>query len=284
MALVEVKNLSFSYGAGLPKVVKEVSFTIEPGTVTGIVGESGAGKSTLALILSGIIPRAIPGEFQGSVRLGGQELSQIPARDLARRVALVLQNPFNQMTGIATTVFDEIAFGPQNLAWPEERIRAKVDEALTRLKITHLRDRNPLELSGGEQQRVAIASILVMEPELVVLDEPTSQLDPAGTTHVFDIVTALKARRSTLVVIEHKVERLAEVCDRVLLMSGGQVVDDGSPAKVLGRADIRSLGVRRLFYAPVADALRRAGHPLGELGTYSETLDALKEATRHASH
>lgn len=284
MALVEVENLSFSYGPGLPAVVRNVSFALETGTVTGVVGESGAGKTTLALILAGIIPRAIPGELHGSVRLGGRDLSQVPVQDLARRVGLVLQNPFNQMTGIATTVFDEVAFGPQNLGWCEEVIRAKVDQALARLNISHLRDRNPLELSGGEQQRVAIASILVMEPELILLDEPTSQLDPVGTGHIFDIVSDLKAGRSTLVIIEHKVERLAEVCDRILLMSNGQLLDDGIPSAVLGRADIQTLGVRRLFYASVADVLRRLGYAQGELGTYSETLQALKEAARRARH
>ena len=279
--VLEARDVRFRYAPNLPWAVDGVNLQVFPGEVLGILGENGAGKSTLALVLAGIIPRLLGGEFQGRVMVDGRDMQEFSAGELAGLVGLVLQNPFNQMTGLAATVFDEVAFGPQNLGWPRQVILSEVEAVLDRLGIAHLRNRNPLSLSGGEQQRVAIASVLVMKPRLLILDEPTSQLDPAGTESIFALIGLLRKQGYTTVLIEHKVEAVAEVCDRVLLLRQGRVVLEGTPAEVLGDARVVEAGVRRLLYSELADTVRSFGYAwaAGRMTSYRDTVAVLRELT-----
>lgn len=278
-AFVEVASLSFRYAPGLPAALDGLSFTLPEGKVLGILGENGAGKSTLALALAGIIPKALGGEFSGKVTIAGEDISRRPLGELVGLTGLVLQNPFNQITGIASNVFDEIAFGPQNLGWPAETIRAEVERVIDKLRIRHLAARNPLGLSGGEQQRVAIASILVIKPKLLILDEPTSQLDPAGAENIFQLISELRSQGNTIILIEHKVEAMVEVCDQVIVLNKGRIAAQGRPADVLGRPEMPSLGVKRLGYALLSETLRQAGRnaEAEAMTSYKSTVAILRK-------
>ncbi|MBO8127136.1 MAG: ABC transporter ATP-binding protein [Firmicutes bacterium] len=284
MAFLEVKNVSFQYTPSAPLVLDDLSFSLEKGTVLGVLGKSGAGKSTLALALAGLIPKAIPGVFRGSIVLGDKDLKDLGPGETAGIIGLVLQNPFNQITGIASDVYSEIAFGPQNLGWPEAKIRSKTDEIIEKLGISHLADRNPLGLSGGEQQRVAIASIMVMEPELLILDEPTSQLDPAGSETIFSLIAQLKAQGTSIILIEHKVEQIAEIADHVIVLAKGKKVLSGDPVSVLGEPIITEYGVKRLFYSELTELLKAKGHlkPEETITDFASCIRVLKEVAQSA--
>jgi energy-coupling factor transport system ATP-binding protein len=170
-------------------------------------------------------------------------------------VGLVFQNPFNQLSGAKDTVFEEIAFGLQNLGIPREEIGKRVDKALKLLDIIKYKDRNPFDLSGGQIQRVAIASILAMEPEVLVLDEPTSQLDPQGSEDVFLVVEKLAKTGITIIMVEQKMEKLAAYCDKILLLHRGSQVAYDVPERIFSREDLRELGVEPPVYTQVSKAL-----------------------------
>ncbi|MCL6580696.1 MAG: ATP-binding cassette domain-containing protein [Firmicutes bacterium] len=273
------EDFSYRYPAARDRwpALDHVSLEVEAGEFVGVVGPSGAGKSTLAQATVGLVPHFYRGAVGGRVVVDGVDTLRSSVAELARRVGLVFQNPFTQVSGAKLTVFEEVALGLENLGVPRDEMRRRVEEALAALGIAHLRDRNPFALSGGEMQRLAIACIMALRPRIVVLDEPTSQLDPTGTAEVFAAVEALRKRGVTIVMVEQKVERLAEHADRVVLLERGRVVADGSPAEVFSRPDLESHGVRRPVYA---EAARRLGvAPGGRLPvTLAEAVAALGPA------
>ena len=231
----------------------------------GIVGCSGAGKSTLCAALAGLVPHFFGGQMEGRVLVDGLDTRQVPVADLTAEVGLVLQNPFTQLTGVKETVEGEVAFGLENRGVPRTEMRRMVAETLERLGLAPLRDRHPFTLSGGQMQRVALASVLVMRPRILVCDEPTSQLDPQGVRDVMGLLADLHRGGTTIVLVEHRTSLLAEMATRVLLLADGQVLADGSPREVLGRPDLEHLGVRpplpARIYRDVRDLLP-AGTPV----------------------
>lgn len=264
MAL-EVTGLTYRYPAGATPALREVSFHLRPGEFLGIVGQSGAGKSTLCAALAGLVPHFFGGQMEGRVLVDGLDTRQIPVADLTAEVGLVLQNPFTQLTGVKETVEGEVAFGLENRGVPRTEMRRMVAETLERLGLAPLRDRHPFTLSGGQMQRVALASVLVMRPRILVCDEPTSQLDPQGVREVMGLLADLHRGGTTIVLVEHRTSLLAEMATRVLLLADGQVLADGSPREVLGRPDLEHLGVRpplpARIYRDVRDLLP-AGTPV----------------------
>lgn len=184
MAYIKVENLKYRYPNTTKLALDGLDFEIEKGSFIGIVGENGAGKSTLCQAFNGLIPGFFKGAYGGKVLIEDTEVAKTTVSKLCQKVGLVFQNPFNQLSGAKETVFEEIAFGLQNFGVPKEEMISRVDEVMELLDIAAYRDRNPFDLSGGQMQRVALAGILAMKPEVIVLDEPTSQLDPAGSEEV----------------------------------------------------------------------------------------------------
>lgn len=276
MSLIEVKDLKYRYPGTTELALDGVSFTVEKGEFIGIAGENGAGKSSLSQALLGLIPQFYKGAYGGSVTVCGMDARSTPVSELCRHVGLVFQNPFNQLSGAKDTVYDEVGYGLQNLGFPPEEIRARVESVLRCFDIWEYRDRNPFDLSGGQLQRVAICSVLAMKPDVLILDEPTSQLDPEGSEEVFHTVDELTKMGITIIMIEQKIEKLAGYCDRVLLMHQGNVVDYDTPRKIFSREDLYDLGVNPPAYTRFA----RANALVFEDGTlpvtHAETLERVK--------
>ncbi len=269
MSLIEVKDLKYRYPGTKKLALNDVSFSAEKGEFIGIAGENGAGKSTLSQALLGLIPQFYKGAYGGSVRISGMDARTTPVSSLCRHVGLVFQNPFNQLSGAKSTVYDEVGYGLQNLGFPPEEIRRRIEAVLRCFGIWEYRDRNPFDLSGGQLQRVAISSVLAMQPDVLILDEPTSQLDPAGSEEVFHVVDELKKTGITILMIEQKMEKLAHYCDRILLMHQGKLVDFDTPRRIFSRDDLYNLGVNPPSYT----AFARAHMLRFSDGTYPVTLE-----------
>ncbi len=257
--LIEVRNLRHVYHpGGAPPVVAldGVSLTIDRGELVAIVGGNGSGKSTLAKHFNALL---LPTE--GEVRVDGLDTRDRSALwEIRRRVGMVFQNPDNQL--VATVVEEDVAFGPENLGLPPEEIAARVEEALRIVEMAEYRHHQPHLLSGGQKQRVAIAGVLAMRPQCLVLDEATTMLDPQGQREVLDTITRLNRDGVTVVHITHVMEEAAR-CHRVIVLADGRVALDGPPAEVFAR--VEDLAALRLVPPPVAalaDRLRRDGLPL----------------------
>ena len=276
MSLIEVKDLKYRYPGTTELALDGVSFTVEKGEFIGIAGENGAGKSSLSQALLGLIPQFYKGAYGGSVTVCGMDARSTPVSELCRHVGLVFQNPFNQLSGAKDTVYDEVGYGLQNLGFPPEEIRTRVESVLRCFGIWEYRDRNPFDLSGGQLQRVAICSVLAMKPDVLILDEPTSQLDPEGSEEVFHTVDELTKMGITIIMIEQKIEKLAGYCDRVLLLHRGQVVDYDTPRKIFSREDLYDLGVNPPAYTRFARANALAFEDGTLPVTHAETLELVK--------
>lgn len=274
--IVVVDDLSYHYPYARAPALQGVSLAVETGEMVGVVGPNGAGKTTLCLALAGLVPQLTRGTMRGRVVVAGLDTARTPVHVLATRVGVVFQNPFHQLTGARHTVEDEIAFGLENLGVPPESMRRRVEDAMERVGIAHLRARNPFMLSGGQLQRLAIACMLAQEPQVLVLDEPTSQLDPRGTAEVLDVVASLRSQGVTVVMVEHKLELLAEYAGRIVLLDRGRVAASGAPGDVLASRELERAGLEAPAYARIATALG-ARTPQGAVPV---TLDQAASALR----
>jgi len=238
MPVVEVENLRYRYPGQQRLALDGISFTAEEGQFIGIIGPNLSGKSTLCHALMGLVPHFYKGAIGGRVVVAGLDVHETPVAEMSRHVGLVFQNPFTQITGSKLTVYEETAFGLEYTGVPREEMVVRIEKALKLLGLWELRDRSPFALSGGQMQRLAIASVLAMEPKVLVLDEPTSQLDPQGTREVFDAVAALCRQGMTVIMAEHKIELLAAHADRILVLQDGKLVADDSPRAVFSRSSV----------------------------------------------
>ena len=268
MAIIEIEHLKYKYPNTDRLVLNDISLSIEKGEFIGIVGKNGAGKSTLSQAIIGLVPQFYHGGYGGHVTVCGLDAAEVSVGELCEHVGLVFQNPFNQLSGARDTVYGEVAYGLQNLGVEREEMKARVEQVLKQLDIWQYRDRNPFDLSGGQLQRVALAGVLVMQPEVIILDEPTSQLDPQGTEEVFRVVDQLTKTGITIIMIEQKIEKLAAYCDRLMLMHEGKVVDFDTPEKIFSREDLEDLGVQAPVFTRVCARLGWARPD----GTYPVTL------------
>ncbi|MCX7756176.1 MAG: energy-coupling factor ABC transporter ATP-binding protein [Anaerolineales bacterium] len=259
MALVTLENVTYRYPLTETPVLKGIHLSVEEGEFLAVIGPNGAGKSTLCYAISGFIPHFFKGELSGSVRVAGREVRETALSEWVTRVGLVFQNPFSQISGAKYTVYEEIAFGLENLGIPPEEMKARVEETLELTGIRSLAERSPYSLSGGQQQRVALASILVMRPRVLVLDEPTSQLDPIGAREVFGVIHAMSQKGMTVILVEHKIEWIAAFADRVIALHEGEILMEGTPDEVLTHSDLpaRGFGVSR--YTQTARAAAQQG-------------------------
>ena len=257
MSILSVEKFSFQYLHGDAPALRDVTCTLNAGTVTAIVSANGAGKSTLCYALAGFIPHFFKGTMQGSVRVNGIDTSQIPFANLVTQVGMVFQNPFTQMSGAKLTVTEEIAFGLENLGIARAEMETRVHDALTLFRLNAVASQSPLTLSGGQQQRLALASIFVMRTPVMILDEPTAQLDPDGTRLVMETVETLAAQGRTIVLVEHKLEWVARLASRVLVLENGALLADGAPREILERA--HAWGLNETRYAQAARLARERG-------------------------
>lgn len=259
--LIRFDNVSYSYPGNDRQVLKNIDLTIRRGEIIGVIGPTGAGKSTFCLALNGIVPQFFSGKFYGTVNVAGLDTIETPISRLAHLVGMVFEDPETQIT--ATTVESEVAFALENLKVPTPEIIRRVREALAMVGLTGYETKHPANLSGGQKQRLSIASALALAPDIIVLDEPTSQLDPAASEDIFAILLRLKQEsRTTVVIATHASEELAQIVDRVLLVSDGRIVAEGPPEKVFSAPDmLREHRVRPPDIAQSFSVIRRyTGH------------------------
>ncbi len=242
MALIETRNVTYTYPGATKPSISDVSVSIEKGQFTLITGPSGCGKTTLCRCFNGLIPHFYQGELQGEMIAAGLKVAEHPIYELAKHVGLVFQNPENQL--FALSVEKDVAFGLENLGLSREEMRERVDWALKLAGMHDLRERAPHELSGGQQQRVAIASVLAMRPEVIVLDEPTSFLDPLTAKKIFEVIYDLNKRLGTTVIlVEHRLDLTAKYTNHIIIMDEGKVVQDGEPHEILRSEEARLIGI-----------------------------------------
>lgn len=250
--MIKLADVSYAYPDTEKYVLAHVDLTIERGSVTGIVGASGVGKTTLAKIITGFIPHVDGGQLSGTVHVDGVDVAETELADAVSHVGLVIQSPFNQISGAKFTVREELAFGLENLGTPRAEMEERVAETGALLGITHLLDRSPYSLSGGQMQLVAIASMIIMRTPVLVMDEPTSQLDPGGTRMVFDVMSSLRDVGITVVIFEHKLELLREHADVVHVLADMRLVASGDPRTVLADERLDGWGVGNTRYTDAA--------------------------------
>ncbi|MEM4280949.1 MAG: ABC transporter ATP-binding protein [Candidatus Caldarchaeum sp.] len=259
MKIIGVKDLSFTYAGAAKPALSHVSLEVERGEFVLVVGPSGGGKSTLCRCLNGLIPHFYEGEYSGKVVVDGLEVDKTPTYILSQHVGMVFQNPQNQLFSLS--VESDIAFPLENLGLPREEIRQRVEEVLSIMKIEHLRDRSPFELSGGQQQRVAIASVLAMRPRIVVMDEPTSFLDPLSAVNLFNAIDEIRRRLGlTVVLVEHRVDLAAARASKLVVVSDGKIVYAGAPKKFFENYDPHAYGVAFPRVARLSLLMQRMHH------------------------
>lgn len=260
--MIQIKDLSFTYKESSEPTVRNINLTIPDGQFVGITGAAGSGKSTLTYAFNGIIPHCYPGDFYGAVLIDGQDTVDISLTDISRLVGSVCQDIDSQM--VSSVVEDELLYGLENFGIPREEVLPRMEEALRAMGIEGLRDRNIASLSGGQKQKVAVASILALRPRVLVLDEPTAELDPASSQAVFELLQRYaREHGTTVIVVEQKIALLSQFADRLIIVKEGQILFDAAPGQVLEHADeLLAEGIN----CPRSTSL---SHRLRKLGLYS---------------
>ena len=259
MCYFKLKDVSYKYPLEDREILKNINLDIKKGEFWAVIGKNGSGKTTLCNVLRRFVPDFYKGELKGRITLEGKELKDYSAKEIVQKVGFVFQNPFTQISGVKETVFEEIVFGLENLALDAEYIRKRVEETLKLLHIEELRDKNPYELSGGQGQKVALASIIAMDPEIMVIDEPTSQLDPKGTEEIFEIIDILKKEGKTIILVEHKLELIAEYAEKVMVLDEGEMILSGNTEDVLKNKILMEKEIGIPQYAALAYRLMDEG-------------------------
>ena len=235
--IIVIKDFSYKYPGAQDFVLKDLNLQVQRGEFLGVMGPTGAGKTTFCLALNGIVPHFYGGDFYGSVTVAGLDTVKHPTYQLAQHVGMVFQDPEIQLT--APTVAGEVAFALENIKTPAGEIKRRISEALRAVRLEGIEDRHPHQLSGGQKQRLAIAAALALRPEVMVFDEPTSQLDPVGANEVFAIVRELNRTQGiTIILVSHASEEVAEYADRVMLLAGGQLLAEAPPPAFFQNLDL----------------------------------------------
>jgi energy-coupling factor transport system ATP-binding protein len=281
MAVIETKDLTYTYPGAAHPSISDVSIKVEKGQFVLITGPSGCGKTTLCRTFNGLIPQFYQGELKGDIKVADLDAAKHPTYEMAKHVGLVFQNPENQL--FALSVEKDVAFGLENLGFPREEMRKRVDWALNLTGIYDLRERSPHEMSGGQQQRVAIASVLAMQPEIIVLDEPTSFLDPLSAQKIFDVIHDFNKKLGiTVILVEHRLDLTAKYADHIIIMDQGKVRFDGDTRTILSNEETRLMGVGIPKATLLFELLQKEGANLPDTTPLSseELADMLKEAIK----
>lgn len=276
--MIEFKEFSFQYREGSETVVKDITLTIPDGCFVGITGAAGSGKSTLTYAINGIIPHCYPGDFYGAVTVEGLDTVDTSLTDISRLVGSVCQDIDSQM--VATVVEDEVLYGLENFAVPRDEIPERVEEALHLMGIADLRDRTIDSLSGGQKQKVAVASVIALRPKVLVLDEPTAELDPASSVAVFDLLSRYaREHGTTVVVVEQKIALLSDYADMLVIVDNGSIRFAGTPDEVLTHSEeLLALGVNCPRSTTLMNTLGNRGLYAGPaVRNVAQAAEALKE-------
>lgn len=284
--ILEVKNLTYIYSAGTPfehKALDDISFSVERGEFIGIIGHTGSGKSTLMQHLNGLLKPT-----SGTVLLDGQDIwsDKKLTRQARFRVGLVFQYPEYQL--FEETVYKDIAFGPKNMGLSPEEVDRRVREAAGFVGLTEQQlEVSPFDLSGGQKRRVAIAGVIAMEPEVLILDEPTAGLDPVGRSEILgNIQSYRKAKNATIMMVSHSMEDVARLTDRLLVMNGSKLAMDAPPAQVFTHAEeLTQIGLNIPQVTQVFLELKKLGLDVKNVYTIDQAaaeIKRLKEGNRHA--
>jgi len=279
VAIVETKNLTYTYPGASKPSIDDVSIKIEKGEFVLITGPSGCGKTTLCRTFNGLVPHFYQGELKGEITVAGLNTLDRHTYEMAKHVGLVFQNPENQL--FALSIEKDVAFGLENNGVNRTEMRKKVDWALNQTGIYDIRERSPHEISGGQQQRVAIAAVLAMEPEIIVLDEPTSFLDPLSAQKIFEVIYKLnKEQGITVILVEHRLDLTAKYTNHLIVMDRGRVRFEGDPREVLSNEETRLIGVGIPKATLLYELLKKEGLGLSDKIPLSseELADQLLEA------
>lgn len=265
-----MKGFNFRYQSAdknAPMALSDIDMTIRDGEFVGITGNSGAGKSTLTYALSGLVPHHFEGDFYGSVTVNGLDTVEVKPEALAKFVGEVFQDIDSQM--VASVVEDEILFGLENFGFSHEEIKQRLDQVLSMLGIESLRRRAISSLSGGQKQKVAIASILALSPDIIVLDEPTGELDPESTVMIYEILKTLNRDfHKTVIVVEQKIMVLCAYVSRLIVLGSGKVVFDGKASEITEQVPLfKDLGINVPRVVELGIALKKAGLYPGAIPT-----------------
>jgi energy-coupling factor transport system ATP-binding protein len=256
-----VNEVHYWYAGARTSALAGATIGLAAGEVVGVCGPNDAGKTSLCLVAAGLAPQAIGGRMEGEVLVAGRRTTTLKPHELAQRVGILFQNASTQISGTAPTVWEEIAFGPRNLGLPLDDVVDRVTWAMAVLHLDELASRDPQRLSGGQGQLVALASVLALRPAALVLDEPTSQLDPVGTHLVGSAIGRLADSGTAVLIVEHKTDLLLSVADRIVLLEAGRVVSSASPEEVLGAPGLADAGVEPPARLRLSRALESAGLP-----------------------
>jgi energy-coupling factor transport system ATP-binding protein len=232
-------EVSYAYPGTPREALSDIGVSVSEGEWVGLVGPTNSGKSTLCLLAMGLAPHFFGGRLKGRVTVFGKDSLSVTVAERSTDVGLLFQNPFTQISGARERVDDEIAFGPECHGLARAEIDDRVAEAMELVGLSGLAARHPADLSGGQLQRLALASLLAMRPRLLLLDEPTSQLDPAGTAGIFEVLAGLHARGITILMVEQRLERLCELCPRIVALVAGRLLADGTPEEVFNREPVQ---------------------------------------------
>jgi energy-coupling factor transporter ATP-binding protein EcfA2 len=230
-----LSQVSYAYPGTPRESLSDVELTVADGEWVGVSGPTNAGKSTLCLLAMGLAPHFFGGRLKGTVTVYGKDSRTVTVAERSVDVGLLFQNPFTQISGARERVDEEVAFGPESHGLAPAEVDDRVEEALGLVGLTDLAARHPADLSGGQLQRLALAALLAMRPRMLLLDEPTSQLDPAGTAAIFEVLAGLHSRGTTIVMVEHRLEKLCELCPRIAVLVAGRLLADGTPDAVFNR-------------------------------------------------
>lgn len=275
--VVEFKNVTYTYPLSDKPAIKNMNFKIEEGKFYGIIGENGSGKTTLCSLVRGFAPDFYKGTLEGEVLVNGKPTTEYGPGELALKFGYVFQNPFNQISGVKDTVFEEVAFGLENFGVDPDEIEQRVIDVMELTDITAIALKNPFELSGGQQQRVALASTIVLKPDILVIDEPTSQLDPEGTESVFKIISEMKNEHKTIILVEHKVDLLAEYADEILVLKDSELIKAGPKQEILSDISLLKKNVQLPQMSILGNELRKRGLPINDIPiTENQAVDVVR--------
>lgn len=267
MTQIVTEQLSYRYSEPEKLALDNVTVQITAGEFVAVIGANNSGKSTFCYALAGVIPHLYNGEINGRVRIAGIDNNNRTVSEIAQHVGMILQVPRDQMSGIRYTVFEEVAFGLENRGVPRETIQERVKNVLPRIGLEKLANHSPFELSGGQQQRLALATVLAVDPEIIILDEPTTFLDPQGAELVFELLSQLQRQGKTIIIAEQRLDLIAQHATRVLAFDTGNLVMDGPPRVVLTATTMQRIQLNWTRYTQVAHLARKRGllpadHPL----------------------
>ncbi len=242
MPIIEIENVSFTYRESNKPALKNINLEIEEGEFVGVIGPTGAGKSTLCWAMIGVVPQILRGMFEGRVEVKGLPSNTTPVAQVAQMIGLVQQDAEAQL--LMTDIEKEITFPLENLSIPRHEINRRMNYVLDLVNLRENRLRHPFYLSGGQKQRVAVAAVLAMEPDVLILDEATSELDPVGAEEIHNLAGDLKRQGKTIIMVEHNIDELARHADRIVVMNQGEILRDAPTREVLSEVDfLISLGI-----------------------------------------